>query len=139
MTARPTPAGFGDIATQWPTQVESFRSHRGEEDDVANICDTRQIHEQSIDSYPYTAHRRHAVFHRAQVVLVDAACLVVAGGLGACLRLKPPALIDGIVQLAESIRHFAPLCKQFEPFRNAGWPATLRLREGRKFDGIIED
>ena len=100
----------------------SFRAQRGKQDDVADVRRVGEIHEQPVDPDPYPAHRRHAVFHRPEIILVDARRFLVAGGAKPSLRLEPTALIDRIVELAERIRELRPRANSSNRSVERGFP-----------------
>src|SRR5687768_16971211 len=92
----------------------SLGTHGGKEDDVAYALRARQVHEQPVEPDTHPAHRWHAVFHGAQVVLVHPAGLLVAGRTELGLRLESPPLVDGIVELAEGVGELASPREELE-------------------------
>src|SRR5678815_6000163 len=58
----------------------SFWSQDRKQDDVADVRRVGEVHEQPVDADADATHGRHAVFHRPQIVFIDAARFFVARG-----------------------------------------------------------
>src|SRR6188508_2313312 len=102
------------------------------------MCSVRQIHQEPVQPDPYSTHRRHAVLHRAQVVFVDARGLEIARGLEPGQVLEARALIDRIVELAESICHFLAIDEELESFSETRAPSSW-FGQRRNLLRIIDD
>src|SRR5688500_10763318 len=92
----------------------SLRPQRRKQDDVADVLRAREGHEEPVETDADTTRGRHAVLHRAEVVLVHARRLEVAGGPQPRLRLEAPPLVDRVVQLAEGVRQLAAVREELE-------------------------
>src|SRR5215213_1671256 len=94
-----------DIETPLPAAPTAplLGTQGGKENHVADAGRAGQEHEQPVDANADAAGGRHAVFERAQVVLVHPARLLVALGPQPRLRLEAAALVDGVVQLTERV------------------------------------
>src|SRR2546423_89763 len=111
MTAGASRDDCACIATPSTVRGDSFSvaSQNGKENDVANVRSTGEIHEKSVETDAHASHRRHAVLHRAEIILVDTARLEIAGGPQFGLRFESTTLIDGIIELAECVGELFPL------------------------------
>src|SRR5690606_9326107 len=115
----------------------TFGAHGRKQDYVTDVRRTRKVHEQPVHSDSHATGWRHAVFHGAQVVLVHATGLLVAGIPQPGLVLETRTLVNRIVQLAECVRKLLSVCKQLEPL---GKPriATTWLRQRRQLARIVQ-
>src|SRR5678815_5133000 len=120
-----------------PCMCRSLRAHRWEENHVTDVLGLREIHEQPVESDADAPRRRHAVLHRAQVILVHVRSLFVPRRAQPRLRLEAAALVDGVVQLTEGVSELAPLGEQLEPLRKRR-VAALRLGERRELRRVID-
>src|SRR5215203_4808322 len=114
----------------WTTRGGSLSlgTERREQDHVADVRGAREVHEETIDADAHAAHRRHAVFHRAEIILVYPTGLEIARREQPGLGLEPLALVDRVVELTEGIRHLLAARKQLEAFRQ---PRHAALRLGQ--------
>ena len=87
---------------------------------------------------PSPAGRRHAVFERADVVLVHRVRFGIARGPFGQLRLEAAALLGRIVQLAERVRHLESADVQLEPLDRVGIVLPL-LGQRRDFGRKVVD
>ena len=115
------------------------RLHEREEHDLAQILLVGEQGDEAVDAHPPAAHRRHAVLHGAQVVLVDLEGLVVASGPRRGLGLEARALVDRVDELAVGVHDLPPVDHELvavDPRRGrrrscaraatgrCGWPVT---------------
>src|SRR6185436_2589602 len=100
--------------------LRSTPAHQREQDDVTNRRAVGQQHDQPVDADPLAGGRRQPILERADVVLVHRMRFEVAAGTILQLLLEPAPLLDGIVELAEGIRHLEPADVEFEPLHGVG-------------------
>src|SRR4051812_5405992 len=80
--------------------------HQRKQNDVPDRKAVRQQHDEPIDPDAFATGRRHAVFQRADVILVHLMGFEVAARAIFELRFEPPPLLVRIVELAEGIGDF---------------------------------
>ena len=119
-------------------ELGSFGPHRRKEDHVADVRRVREIHEQPVDADADAAHRRHAVLHRAQIVLVHARRFVVARGRSRACASNRRRWSIGSFSSLNAFASSLPAREQLEPLGERRI-AALRLRERRQLDRIVDD
>jgi len=115
-----------------------FRTHRREQDHIANRRRVGQQHDQAVDADTAATGRRQAVFEGADEVGVVIHRFFVTGILGFHLFLEAGGLIFGVVQLGEAVGDFATDDEQFETlgdFRVVVGGAGQR----RDFNRVVDD
>ena len=81
-----------------------YTSHRGEQQHVTDRSAVRQQHDQTVNTEAEAARGRQTVLQSVDVVVIDLCLAVGLDGLAlGDLTLEAALLVDGVVQLAESL------------------------------------
>ena len=116
----------------------SLTSQRREEDHVANARAVGQQHHQAVYANAAAARRWHAVFQRADEVVVVEHGFVVAFVLGCDLAVEAGRLLLGIVELAEAVAELAAGDVELEALGHAR-VGVAGARQWRNFDRVFAD
>src|SRR5690606_30850619 len=120
------------------TGAPSFRSHRGEQDDVANGRLVGQQHDETIHADPHSAGRRHAVLQRPDVVLVVRLRFLVPLLPQPNLCFEALPLVERVVELAERVGDFAAGDHELAALDQARVP-SLRLHQRGQLPRKVRD
>ena len=113
-----------------------FVPHVREKQHIPNARRIGKQHDQAVYSHTHAAGGRHAVFQRANVVVVEAHGLVVAHVLRLDLHAETLGLIHWVVQLGERVRVLVPANEQLEALREVRVVGAL-LGKGRHLERMI--
>src|ERR1700730_3768824 len=113
-------------------------SHQRKQDDVADGEAVGQQHHEPVDPDALAGCGRQAVLERADVVVVHVVGFEVAARAIGQLLFEPPALLSGIIELAEGVCHFETADEQLESFDRV-WIIGLLLREWRDLGWKVVD
>src|SRR5438034_1053412 len=94
------------VAVRTP-RTPRTRSAMREQDHLADRRLIGEEHDEAVDANAFTRCRRHAVFERANVILVEPLRLLVAARPLLFLLLEALALLRGIVELGIGVRKLA--------------------------------
>jgi len=97
-----------------------FGAQMRKEDHFPNGRHPGQQHDEPIDPHAHPAGRRHPVFQRPHVVVVDVVRFGIPRRFERRLGFESTELVDRIVQFAESVREFPPIDDDLEPFDEIG-------------------
>src|SRR5215218_10948342 len=123
---------FGIGTMRWPWQC----AHGGEQNYVPDVALIGQQHRQAVDADTDTTGGRHAVHQRVDVVLVNGHRFLVTRLPVALLLDEAGKLIEGVVQLGESVCDLTPSDVELEPFYMCR-VARLALGQRRELDGVV--
>lgn len=119
--------------------VESVNGlHCGEKQNVPDGGGIGQEHDDPVDAETDAAGGWHSVFKCSDEVFINGHCLIVAFCFFLRLLFETRTLVDGVVQLAESV---AILCAGNEKLKAFNDPGIIRfaLCERRNLNGIINN
>src|SRR4030065_520310 len=105
-----------------------------EKDDLANIGAIGEQHDKTVDAHAKAAVGGHAVAHGAQVVIIHGMALFVIGSVITAHFPEAGFLVQGIVELSESVAQLKPGYKSFEALDKTRITRQA-FRQGRDIPG----
>mmetsp|Transcript_27788 Transcript_27788/g.24388 ORF Transcript_27788/g.24388 Transcript_27788/m.24388 type:complete len:243 (-) Transcript_27788:1073-1801(-) len=112
--------------------------HGGVKKDFLNGSGIGQKHGQSIYTHTPTSSGRKTVFEGLNEAFIDLHGFIITLSLLLGLVNESLSLVEGIVQLSESVTNFVMVNEELESFSEA-WVFSVQLSKRRNQDGMVND